>query len=57
VRISVRPSVAAIREEDEAELMKRPTCGFGSPGLAGSLGALYQSEFLDPERYPPIRIV
>ena len=57
MRISVRPSVAAIREEDEAELMKRPTCGFGSPGLAGSLGALYQSEFLDPERYPPIRIV
>ena len=61
VRMSVRPSVAAhIREEDEAELMKKAVdAGFrfrlASQGITGVL--YLESEFLDPERYPPIRIV
>jgi len=61
VRMSVRTSVAVhLREEDEAELMKKAVdAGFrfrlASQGITGVL--YLESEFLDPERYPPIRIV
>jgi phospholipid/cholesterol/gamma-HCH transport system substrate-binding protein/paraquat-inducible protein B len=61
VRMSVRPSVAAhLREEDETMLMKKAVdAGFrfrlASQGITGVL--YIESEFLDPERYPPIEIV
>lgn len=61
VRMSVRPSVAAhLKEEDEAMLMKKAVdAGFrfrlASQGITGVL--YIESEFLDPERYPPIEIV
>lgn len=61
VRMSVRPSVAAhLKEEDEAMLMKKAVdAGFrfrlASQGITGVL--YIESEFLDPERYPPIQIV
>jgi ABC-type transporter Mla subunit MlaD len=59
--MSVRPSVAAhLKEEDEAMLMKKAVdAGFrfrlASQGITGVL--YIESEFLDPERYPPIQIV
>jgi len=58
VRMSIRPSVAAhLREDDEAILMKKAVdAGFrfrlASQGITGVL--YIESEFLDPERYPPI---
>ena len=61
VRMSVRPSVAAhLKEEDEEILMKKAVdAGFrfrlASQGITGVL--YIESEFLDPERYPPIEIV
>jgi phospholipid/cholesterol/gamma-HCH transport system substrate-binding protein len=61
VRMLVRPSVAAhLKEEDEAMLMKKAVdAGFrfrlASQGITGVL--YIESEFLDPERYPPIEIV
>lgn len=61
VRMSVRPSVAAhIREEDEKMVMKMAAdAGFrfrlASQGITGVL--YIESEFLDPERYPPMEIV
>ena len=61
VRMSVRPSVAAhLKEEDESTLMKKAVdAGFrfrlASQGITGVL--YIESEFLDPERYPPIEIV
>jgi paraquat-inducible protein B len=61
VRMSVRPSVAAhLKEEDEAVMMKQAVdAGFrfrlASQGITGVL--YIESEFLDPERYPPIQIV
>src|SRR5262245_5956307 len=61
VRMSVRPSVAAqLQEEDEAVMMKQAVdAGFrfriASQGITGVL--YIESEFLDPERYPPIEIV
>jgi phospholipid/cholesterol/gamma-HCH transport system substrate-binding protein len=60
VRMSVRPSVAVhLKEEDEAILMKKAVdAGFrfrlASQGITGVL--YIESEFLDPERYPPIEI-
>jgi phospholipid/cholesterol/gamma-HCH transport system substrate-binding protein len=60
VRMSVRPSVAAhIKEEDEETLMKMAAdAGFrfrlASQGITGVL--YIESEFLDPERYPPMVI-
>ena len=60
VRMSVRPSIAAnLKEEDEAVLMKQAVDGGFRFRLAsqGITGVLYiESEFLDPERYPPIEI-
>jgi phospholipid/cholesterol/gamma-HCH transport system substrate-binding protein/paraquat-inducible protein B len=61
VRMSVRTSVAAhLRDEDETVLMKKAVDqGFrfrlASQGITGVL--YLESEFLDPDRYPPIRIV
>ena len=61
VRMSVRPSVAIhFKEEDEDILMKRAVdAGFrfrlASQGITGVL--YIESEFLDPERYPPMEIV
>ena len=61
VRMSVRPSVAAhLREDDEAVMMKQAAdAGFrfllASQGITGVL--YIESEFLNPERYPPIQIV
>ena len=58
VRMSVRPSVAAhLKEEDEAVMMKQAVdAGFrfrlASQGITGVL--YIESEFLNPERYPPI---
>jgi phospholipid/cholesterol/gamma-HCH transport system substrate-binding protein len=60
VRMSVRPSVAVhLKEEDEAVMMKQVAdAGFrfrlASQGITGVL--YIESEFLDPERYPPIEI-
>lgn len=60
VRMSVRPSVAVhFKEEDESTLMKRAVdAGFrfrlASQGITGVL--YIESEFLDPERYPPMEI-
>jgi phospholipid/cholesterol/gamma-HCH transport system substrate-binding protein/paraquat-inducible protein B len=60
VRMSVRPSVAVhLKEDDEAILMKKAVdAGFrfrlASQGITGVL--YIESEFLDPERYPPIQI-
>ena len=60
VRMSVRPTVAVhLKEEDEAILMKQVAdAGFrfrlASQGITGVL--YIESEFLDPERYPPIEI-
>ena len=60
VRMSVRPSIAAnLKEEDEAVLMKQAVDGGFRFRLAsqGITGVLYiESDFLDPERYPPIEI-
>jgi phospholipid/cholesterol/gamma-HCH transport system substrate-binding protein len=61
VRMSVRPNVAVhLTEDDEAVLMQRAVeSGFrlrlASQGITGVL--YVESEFVDPERYPPIRIV
>src|SRR5262245_22074806 len=61
VRMSVRPSVAVhLREEDESVLMQKAVdAGFrfrlASQGITGVL--YIESEFLDPERYPPIQII
>lgn len=61
VRMSVRPSVAVhLTEEDESTMMKQAVqAGFrfrlASQGITGVL--YIESEFLDPERYPPIQIV
>ena len=61
VRMSVRPSVAVhLNDEDEDILMKKAVdAGFrfrlASQGITGVL--YIESEFLDPERYPPIQIV
>jgi phospholipid/cholesterol/gamma-HCH transport system substrate-binding protein/paraquat-inducible protein B len=61
VRMSVRPSVAMhLKDEDEARLMQKAVdAGFrfrlASQGITGVL--YIESEFLDPERYPPIQIV
>jgi phospholipid/cholesterol/gamma-HCH transport system substrate-binding protein/paraquat-inducible protein B len=61
VRMSVRPSVAVhVSEEDEAVLMQKAVdSGFrfrlASQGITGVL--YVESEFLDPDRYPPIPIV
>ena len=61
VRMSVRPSVAVhANEEDEAILMQKAVdSGFrfrmASQGITGVL--YIESEFLDPDRYPPIPIV
>jgi ABC-type transporter Mla subunit MlaD len=60
VRMSVRPSIAAhLKEEDESTLMKQVAdAGFrfrlASQGITGVL--YIESEFLDPERYPPIEL-
>jgi phospholipid/cholesterol/gamma-HCH transport system substrate-binding protein len=60
VRMSVRPSIAAhIKEEDEQMVMKMAAdAGFrfrlASQGITGVL--YIESEFLDPERYPPMEI-
>ena len=60
VRMSVRPSVAVhLKEDDEAILMKKAVdAGFrfrlASQGITGVL--YIESEFLDPQRYPPIQI-
>jgi phospholipid/cholesterol/gamma-HCH transport system substrate-binding protein len=60
VRMSVRPSVAAhIKEEDEQMVMKMAAdAGFrfrlASQGITGVL--YIESDFLDPERYPPMEI-
>ncbi len=60
VRMSVRPSIAMqLKEEDENVLMKQVAdAGFrfrlASQGITGVL--YIESEFLDPERYPPIEI-
>ncbi|HET7909120.1 MAG TPA: MlaD family protein, partial [Nitrospira sp.] len=60
VRMSVRPSVAVhLREDDEAMMMKKAVdAGFrfrlASQGITGVL--YIESDFLDPERYPPIQI-
>ena len=60
VRMSVRPSIAInLKEEDETSLMKQAVdAGFrfrlASQGITGVL--YIESEFLDPERYPPIEI-
>jgi len=60
VRMSVRPTVAVhFKEEDESILMKQVAdAGFrfrlASQGITGVL--YIESEFLDPERYPPIQI-
>jgi phospholipid/cholesterol/gamma-HCH transport system substrate-binding protein/paraquat-inducible protein B len=60
VRMSVRPTVAVhLKQEDEAILMKQVAdAGFrfrlASQGITGVL--YIESEFLDPERYPPIEI-
>jgi phospholipid/cholesterol/gamma-HCH transport system substrate-binding protein/paraquat-inducible protein B len=61
VRMSIRPSVAVhLTEDDGAVLMQKAVdSGFrlrlGSQGITGVL--YIESEFVDPERYPPIRIV
>jgi len=61
IRMSVRPSVAAhLKEDDEAVMMKQAVdAGFrfrlASQGITGVL--YIESDFLDPERYPPIQIV
>jgi ABC-type transporter Mla subunit MlaD len=61
VRMSVRPSVAVhLKEDDEAMMMKQAVdAGFrfrlASQGITGVL--YIESEFLDPDRYPPIHIV
>jgi len=61
VRMSVRPSVAVhLREDDESALMEKAAdAGFrfrlASQGITGVL--YVESEFLDPDRYPPIDIV
>jgi phospholipid/cholesterol/gamma-HCH transport system substrate-binding protein len=60
VRMSVRSSVAAhIKEEDEQMVMKMAAdAGFrfrlASQGITGVL--YIESEFLDPDRYPPMEI-
>lgn len=60
VRMSVRPTVAMhLTQEDEAVLMKQVAdAGFrfrlASQGITGVL--YIESEFLDPERYPPIEL-
>ena len=60
VRMSVRPTVAVhLKQEDEAQMMKQVAdAGFrfrlASQGITGVL--YIESEFLDPERYPPIEI-
>lgn len=60
VRMSVRPSVAVhLSEEDETRRMKMAAdAGFrfrlASQGITGVL--YVESEFVDPERYPPMQI-
>ena len=60
VRMSVRPTAAVhLKQEDEDVLMKQVAdAGFrfrlASQGITGVL--YIESEFLDPERYPPIQI-
>jgi ABC-type transporter Mla subunit MlaD len=61
VRMSVRPSIAADVSEEDAEMRMKMAADAGFRfrlASQGITGVLYvESEFVDPERYPPMQIV